>query len=173
MQQPLPGLARRPDDVVPLTGPDVHCVFAHARCLGHVVAVGGDDGERTTVDVHRMDEPAARSDEAHEETLPELQVDGLGRGEGLAVDREVVRLHAIHRHGRERVTVLDEPFLELDDELLVERDLRRAWIDDKRAVEPRGPAAGRARGASGRRTSPPASPRTRTCTSRMVGSVPA
>ena len=111
VQQPLPGLARRPDDVVSLTRPDAHCVFAHARCLGHVVAVGRDDGERTTVDVHRVDEATAGSDEANEETLSELQMDGLRRGEGLSVDREIVRLHAIHRHGRERVAVLDEPFL--------------------------------------------------------------
>ena len=83
-----------------------------------------------------MNEPIVGSDEPHLERLADLHPDRVGRGIGPAVDRKVVRHAAFHRHRRIGQALPFEPFLQLDDVVMVGRDLVRriGRIDDQSAI---------------------------------------
>jgi len=104
---------------------------------GSVWAVSGDDGERSAVDVDRMNEAAVRPDHPHLQRFTDLHHYGVGRRKRLAVEREEVRLPAVHRHRRICQPFTLEPFLNLQRVFVIrgERWIGRGRVDDERAVE--------------------------------------
>ena len=74
MDQPLARLAGRPDHVVPLPRADADRVLLVPGGRRKRVPVGRHHGERSAVDVHRVDEVVVAADEADEQLLADLAV---------------------------------------------------------------------------------------------------
>jgi hypothetical protein len=66
-----------------------------------------------------MNEPIVRADKAHFQGLTQGHMDRIRRGIGLAIDSEVIGMCAFHWHRRIGETVPHEPFLKLDDVVIV------------------------------------------------------
>ncbi len=98
MQHPHACLGGDELNVVALTWRDADRVLRQLRGLGDGMPIRRDNLERHTVQVHGVDE-LADPDEAQADAVAFLHGDGFRCREGLAVDREIVRLHPAHRHG--------------------------------------------------------------------------
>src|SRR5262249_32770963 len=97
---------------VALARPDVHGVLSDLGRLWHRGAVGGHDGERPTMDVHRMHEVIVRADEAQQQFLPNFHLNCVRCRVSFAVDCEKVRSLARPPHtwlGRIRPSVPATP----------------------------------------------------------------
>src|SRR6266446_3543503 len=77
VEEPLAGLACGPDDVVAFARADVDRVLEQARSSRDWVAVGGDDLERATMNVHRVDEVVVGTDEADADAFADAHSDPL------------------------------------------------------------------------------------------------
>ena len=111
VDEPLACFTSRPDHIIALSRADVYGVGQITSSWRKCFAVSRDHLKWTSMYMHRMDETVVGADEPDLQSFTHLHRNRFRRRIRLSIDREIVWLHAVHRHRRISQAFPKQPLL--------------------------------------------------------------